>query len=91
MPLIQGRVVILCLSITIIALGSLLAQLDEWNKERVIYYIIQSIVGYKMNYINIKKSCISIVFIGQKLRNYMLNRKIELMSKVDPLKYLLEK
>jgi hypothetical protein len=31
------------------------------------------------------------VFVTKKLRHYILNKKIKLISKIDPLKYVLEK
>lgn len=44
-----------------------------------------------MNYSPIKRVCLLVVFATQKLRNYILNMKVKMISKVDPLKYLLAK
>ena len=43
------------------------------------------------NYTFIKKSCLAIVFASQNLCHYILTHKVKLISKIDPLKYLLNK
>lgn len=91
MPPIPNKKMIHYVSTTQAALGALLAQLDDNKKERVVYYIIQTLVGYELNYYPIEWACLSILFVTQKLRHYILNRQFKLISKVDPLKYLLAK
>ena len=71
------------------ALGALLAQLDDVGKERAIYYISQTLVGYELNYTPIEKACLALVFATQKLQHYMLSHTVQLISKIDPLKYML--
>ena len=44
-----------------------------------------------MNYSIIEKACLVVVFASQKLRHYMLSHTIQLVAKIDPLKYLLSK
>ena len=72
-------------------MGSLLAQHDDQEKERAIYYLSQTLVAYEFNYTQIEKACLTVVFASQKLRYYMLNHQTKLISKIDPLKYLLSK
>ncbi|WP_044909231.1 RNase H-like domain-containing protein, partial [[Clostridium] innocuum] len=72
-------------------LGALLAQEDQNNKERAIYYISRTLVSYEMNYSTIEKACLAVVFASQKLRHYMLAHTTHLIAKIDPLKYLLSK
>lgn len=91
MPPILNKPLILYISATSAALGSLLAHHDETGKERAIYYISSTLVGYKMNYSPIEKACLAVVFTSQKFRHYILSHQIKLISKVDPLKYLLSK
>lgn len=43
-------------------LGALLAQHDETWKERSIYYINKTLVGYELNYTSIEKACLEVVF-----------------------------
>lgn len=73
------------------SLGALLAQDDENNKERAIYYISRTLVSYETNYSMIKKAHLVVVFTSHKLRYYMLVHFIKLIAKIDPLTYLLSK
>lgn len=72
-------------------LGALLAQHDETRKERDIYYISRTLVGHDINYTFIEKACLVVVFPSQKFRHYMLAHQVKLITKIDPLKYLLSK
>ena len=49
-PPVVGRSLILYITAIPIALGALLAQLDDVGKERAIYYISHTLVGYELNY-----------------------------------------
>lgn len=71
--------------------GALLAQNDEHERERAIYYISKILVGYELNYSLIEQACLAVVFAAQKLRHYMLHQKTLLISKINPLKYLLRR
>ena len=82
---------ILYISATSVALGALLAQLDDNGNEQAIYYLSRTLVGYELNYTTIEKACLAVVFCTQKLRHYMLNHTTYLIAKIDPLKYLLLK
>ena len=66
-PPIPGCPLILYITSTPTALGALLAQLDDTRKERAIYYISQTLVGYELNYTPIEKACLALVFSTQKL------------------------
>jgi ribonuclease HI len=46
-------------------------------------------VGAEHGYSPIEKHCLALIFAVKKLRHYMLAHKIILISKVDPLKYLM--
>ena len=91
MPPIPGKPFLLYISTTDTALGALLAQNDEQGRERAIYYISRTLVGYELNYSLIERACLAVVFAAQKLRHYMLHQKTMLISKIDPLKYLLSR
>ena len=90
-PPIAGRPLILYITATPTALGALLAQLDDTGKERAIYYISRTLVGYELNYTPMEKACLAVVFSTQKLRHYMLSHTVQLISKIDPLKYMLSR
>ena len=40
---------------------------------------------------SILRSCLAIVFSAQNLRHYLLNQKTYIISKMDPLKYMMNK
>ena len=44
-----------------------------------------------MNYSIIEKYCFAVVFSSQKLRHYTLAHTTQLVAKIDPLKYFLNK
>ena len=91
MPPIAGKSLILYISTKDTTLGTLLAQEDQNNKEWAIYYISRTLVSYKDKYFVIEKACLVVVFTSQKLWHYMLAHTTRLISKIDPLKYLLSK
>ena len=82
---------IIYISATIVALGAFLAQLDDKGNEQAIYYLSRTLVGYALNYTAIEQACLAVVFCMYKLCHYMLNHTTHLISKIDPLKYLLSK
>lgn len=89
MPPLYGEPLILYISATDTSLGILLAQEDNDNKERAIYYLSHTLISYEKNYNIIEKAFLAIVFASQKLRHYMLAHTTWLVAKMDPLKYLL--
>ena len=91
MPPIYGKPLILYILATETSLGILLAQEDNDNKERAIYYLSHTLISYEMNYNIIEKACLVVVFTSQKLRHYMLTQTTRLVAKIDPLKYMLNK
>lgn len=50
-----------------------LAQNDDEGKEREIYYINCTLVGYELNYSPIKRACLVVGFSTQSIRHYILN------------------
>ncbi|KAG9453408.1 hypothetical protein H6P81_006312 [Aristolochia fimbriata] len=71
------------------SVGALLAQYDEDNKERSLYYLSQTPVGAELNYSPIEKTCLALIFAIQKLRHYLLAHSTNLISRADPLKYIM--
>ena len=67
----------------------MLAQKNDMNKEKVIYYISRNLFDYEFHYIHIEKLWLAIVFATCKLRHYMLNHKTYVIARSDPLKYLM--
>ncbi|CAL8157613.1 unnamed protein product [Prunus armeniaca] len=73
------------------SLGALLAQHNDDGKENALYYLSRTLVGAKQNYTPIEKVCLALVFAVQKLRHYILSHRVILISKADPLRYLMSK
>ncbi|KAG9444322.1 hypothetical protein H6P81_015662 [Aristolochia fimbriata] len=71
--------------------GALLAQCDEDNKERSLYYLSRTLVGAELNYTPIEKTCLALIFAVQKLRHYLLAHSTNLISRADPLKYIMSR
>lgn len=67
----------------------LLAQENENGKENALYYLSRVLVGAEHAYSPIEKLCLALVFAVKKLRHYMIAHRVTLISKVDPLKYLM--
>ncbi|KAG9454299.1 hypothetical protein H6P81_007203 [Aristolochia fimbriata] len=62
------------------SVGALLAQCNEDNKERSLYYLIRTLVGAELHYTPIEKSCLALIFAIQKLRHYLLAHLTNLIS-----------
>ena len=88
MPLTPGRPLLLYLSVSDIALGCMLAQLDDSGKERVIYYLSKRMLEYECKYILIERLCLALVWATRRLRHYVTEYSILLVSRLDPLRYL---
>ncbi|KAM1230602.1 hypothetical protein ACFX2G_041640 [Malus domestica] len=52
------------------SIWALLAQANEDQKERALYYLNRTLTGAELNY-SLEKMCLALVFAIQKLRHYM--------------------
>ena len=73
------------------SVGAVLAQHDEEGKERATYYLSKLFNEAEKKYTTMKKICARVVWVAQKLKHYFLDHEIQLIAKMDPIKYLLEK
>jgi hypothetical protein len=89
--LIKGKPLILYTATMPTSLGALLAQNNDDGKEMSLYYLSRTLLGAECNYPNIEKICLSLVFAEQKLQHYMLEHTVHLVSRADPLRYILSK
>ncbi|XP_077222150.1 uncharacterized protein LOC143855994 [Tasmannia lanceolata] len=70
----------------------MLAQEDpEIGKEMPVYYLSKKMLEYELNYTQLEKTCLTLVWTTQKLSHYLLSQRIFLISQMDPMKYLFEK
>ena len=82
---------LLYLSVSDIALGCMLAQLDDLGKEQAIYYLSKRMLEYETRYIVIERYCLALVWATRRLRHYMTEYSVHLVSRLDPLRYLFDK
>ncbi|KAG9442525.1 hypothetical protein H6P81_018379 [Aristolochia fimbriata] len=64
---IVDRPLMLYIAVQEKSVGALLAQCDEDNKERSLYYLSRTLVGAELNYTPIEKTCLALIFAIQKL------------------------
>eukprot|EP00261_Vitis_vinifera_P037197 XP_019078440.1 PREDICTED: uncharacterized protein LOC109123359 [Vitis vinifera] len=90
-PPMPGRPLLLYLSVSDMALGCMLAQLDDSGKERAIYYLSKRMLEYEMRYVMIERMCLALVWATRRLRHYMTEYSVCLISRLDPLRYLFDR
>ena len=91
MPPTPRRPLLLYLSVSDIALGCMLAQLDDSGKERAIYYLSKRMMEYECKYLMIERLCLALVWATKRLRHYVTEYSILLVSRLDPLRYLFDR
>ena len=90
-PPMFGRPLLLYLSVPDVALGCMLAQLDDSGRERAIYYLSKRMLEYETRYIMIERFFLALVWATQRLRHYMTEYSVQLVSRLDPLRYLFDR
>ena len=89
-PLMSGHPLLLYLSVSDMALGCMLAQLDDLGKKRAIYYLSKRMLEYEMRYVMIERLCLALVWATGRLRHYMTEYSVCLISQLDQLRYLFD-
>ncbi|KAL6321930.1 hypothetical protein AAG906_035834 [Vitis piasezkii] len=90
-PPTLGRPLLLYLSVSDMALGCMLAQIDDSGKEQAIYYLNKRMLEYEVKYVMIERLCLALVWATRRLRHYMTEYLVHLISCLDPLRYLFDK
>ena len=90
-PPTPGRPLILYLSISDMVLGCMLAQFDDSGNERAIYYMSKRMLEYEMKYVMIEHLCLALVWATRRLRHYMIEYSVHLISHLDHLRYLFDR
>ena len=86
-----GKPLLLYISVNQVACGGFLAQYEEGSLiEHAIYYVSKTFIDYEKKYSQIEKTCLALVWMCQKLRHYLLASEVKILSKLNPLKYILE-
>ncbi|RVW34699.1 Retrovirus-related Pol polyprotein from transposon 17.6 [Vitis vinifera] len=79
------------LSVSDVALGYMLAQLDDSSKDRAIYYMSKRMLDYETRYVMIERYCLALVWATRRLRHYMIEFLVHLISRLDHLRYLFDR
>ncbi|KAG8484957.1 hypothetical protein CXB51_021413 [Gossypium anomalum] len=91
MPPCPDKPLILYLAVLENSMGCVLGQHDETGrKEKVIYYLSKKFTECETRYSPIEKLCCALIWTTRRLRQYMLYHTNRLISKLDPLKYMME-
>ena len=90
-PPMPGQPLLLYLSISNVALGCMLAQLDDSGRELAIYYLSKRMLEYETRYIMIERFFLALVWATWRLRHYMTEYSVRLVSRLDPLRYLFDR
>ena len=90
-PPVTGRPLILYLTVFENSMGCVLGQQDDSKKkEKAIYYLSKKFTDCESRYSAVEKLCCALVWTTKRLRQYMLYHTTWLISKLDPLKYMME-
>ncbi|KAA3486016.1 RNA-directed DNA polymerase (Reverse transcriptase), Ribonuclease H [Gossypium australe] len=91
MPSSPDKPLILYCTIFGNSMGCVLGQHDEsGRKERAIYYLSKKFTECEKRYSPIEKLCCALIWTTRRLKQYMLYHTTWLISKLDPLKYMME-
>ncbi|KAL0311676.1 UNVERIFIED_CONTAM: hypothetical protein Scaly_2918200 [Sesamum calycinum] len=69
----------------------LLAQKNDEGKENALYSLSRTMMPNELKYSPIEKLCLALIFSVQKLKHYFPSHSIHLVSKANPLKYVIAK
>ncbi|RVW87897.1 Retrovirus-related Pol polyprotein from transposon 17.6 [Vitis vinifera] len=88
-PPMPGRPLLLYLSVSDMALGCMLAQLDDSGKERAIYYLSKRMLEYEMRYVMIERISFEYLFDRPALTGRLM-RWLVLLTEFD-IQYVSQK
>ncbi|XP_052479604.1 uncharacterized protein LOC128034804 [Gossypium raimondii] len=90
-PPTLGKPLILYLTVFENSMGCVLGQHDEsGRREKAIYYLSKKFTEYEAKYPSIEKFCCALIWTVRRLRQYMMYHTTWLISKLDPMKYMME-
>ncbi|KAK4381276.1 hypothetical protein Sango_2983700 [Sesamum angolense] len=88
---VPGRPLILYVAAQERSVGILLAQKNDEGKENALYYLSRTMTPNELKYSPIEKLCLTLIFSIQKLKHYFQSHSIHLVSKANPLMYVMAK
>jgi len=91
-PPVEGRPLIIYLTVLEESMGCVLGQQDETGrKEHASYYLSKKFTDCESRYSMLERICCALAWATKRLRHYMVNHTTWLISKMDPIKYIFEK
>ncbi|XP_055824935.1 uncharacterized protein LOC129893428 [Solanum dulcamara] len=88
---IPGKPLILYIAAQERSVGALLAQENSEGKENSLYYLSRMMISNELNYLPIKKLCLALVFSIQKMKHYFQAHIVRLVSRENPIKFVISK
>ncbi|XP_019199626.1 PREDICTED: uncharacterized protein LOC109193238 [Ipomoea nil] len=88
---VHGHPLILYIFAQDSSVGALLAQENDKGKENALYYLSRMMTPNELKYSPIEKLCLALVFSIKKLKHYFEAHTIRLVSKANPVKYVMAK
>ncbi|XP_070054025.1 uncharacterized protein [Nicotiana tomentosiformis] len=73
------------------SVGAFLAQGNNEDKENALYYLSRMMTPNALKYSLIEKLCLALVFSIQKLKHYFQAHIVRLVSRVNPIKFVMSK
>ncbi|KAH6776184.1 hypothetical protein C2S52_013745 [Perilla frutescens var. hirtella] len=86
---VAGRPLILYIAAQERSVRALLAQENENEKENALYYLSRMMTPNELKYSPVEKLCLSLIFSIKKLKHYFQAHTVRLISKTNPLKYVM--
>ncbi|XP_019198930.1 PREDICTED: uncharacterized protein LOC109192688 [Ipomoea nil] len=88
---VHGRPLILYISTQDSFVGALLAQENDKGKENALYYLSKMMTPNELKYSPTEKLCLALMLAIKKLKHYFEAHTIRLVSKANPVKYVMAK
>ena len=63
---------------------------DDYGRERAIYYLSKRMLEYETRYIMIELFYLALLWATQRLRHYMIEYSVQLVSLLDSMRYLFD-
>ncbi|XP_060211718.1 uncharacterized protein LOC132639276 [Lycium barbarum] len=88
---VTGKPLILYISAQERSVGALLAQENSEGNENALYYLSRMMTPNELKYSPIEKLCLALVFSIQKMKHYFQAHVVRLISKANPIKFVMSK
>ena len=91
MPPRKGYPLKLYISAAYESIGCLLAQNNLGGHEQAIYYLSRTLTPVEIKYSPIEKLCLALYFACSKLRHYVIQERVYIVSQTDLIKFMLNR